>query len=76
MEVYGANIGLGTRLKWPDTYFVFYSSLGWQTYELKDWNYYFIYSTGKSHNLSLTSTLSRNSTDQSIYPRQGGLAMP
>ena len=71
MEVYGANIGLGTRLKWPDTYFVFYSSLGWQTYELKDWNYYFIYSTGKSHNLSLTSTLSRNSTDQSIYPRQG-----
>lgn len=71
MEVYGANIGLGTRLKWPDTYFVFYSSLGWQTYELKDWNYYFIYNTGKSHNLSLTSTLSRNSTDQSIYPRQG-----
>ena len=71
MEVYGANIGLGTRLKWPDTYFVFYSSLGWQTYELKDWNYYFIYSTGKSHNLSLTSTFSRNSTDQSIYPRQG-----
>ena len=71
MEVYGATLGLGTRLKWPDTYFVFFNSLGWQTYKLKDWSYYFIYDTGVSHNLSWTSTLSRNSTDQSIYPRQG-----
>ena len=71
MEVFGATLGLGTRLKWPDTYFVFYNSLGWQTYKLKDWSYYFIYDTGISHNLSWTSSLSRNSTDQSIYPRQG-----
>ncbi|MBR4212762.1 MAG: outer membrane protein assembly factor BamA [Bacteroidales bacterium] len=71
MEVFGASLGLGTRLKWPDTYFVFYNSLGWQTYKLKDWSYYFIYNTGVSHNLSWTSSLSRNSTDQTIYPRQG-----
>ena len=71
MEVYGAAIGLGTRLKWPDNYFVLYNSLNWQSYNLQDWNYYFIYSTGKSHNISWSTTLSRNSTDQSIYPRRG-----
>ncbi len=71
MEIYGASIGLGTRLKWPDNYFVFYNSLSWQSYNLQDWNYYFIYSTGRSHNISLSTTLSRNSTDQSLYPRRG-----
>ena len=71
MEVFGAAIGLGTRLKWPDNYFVLYNSLNWQSYNLQDWNYYFIYSTGRSHNISWSTTLSRNSTDQSIYPRRG-----
>ena len=71
MEIYGAAVGLGTRLKWPDNYFVLYNSLNWQSYNLQDWNYYFIYSTGRSHNISWSATLSRNSTDQSIYPRVG-----
>ena len=71
MEVYGAAVGLGTRLKWPDNYFVLYNALNWQSYNLQDWNYYFIYSTGRSHNISWSTTLSRNSTDQSIYPRTG-----
>ena len=71
MEIYGASMGLGTRLKWPDNYFVLYNSLSWQSYNLQDWNYYFIYSTGRSHNISLSTTLSRNSTDQSLYPRRG-----
>ena len=71
MEIYGASVGLGTRLKWPDNYFVLYNSLSWQSYNLQDWHYYFIYSTGRSHNISWSATLSRNSTDQSIYPRRG-----
>ena len=71
MEIYGAAVGLGTRLKWPDNYFVLYNALNWQSYNLQDWNYYFIYSTGRSHNISWSATLSRNSTDQSIYPRMG-----
>jgi len=71
MEVFGASIGLGTRLKWPDNYFILYNQLGWQTYKLQDWSYNFIFDTGISHNLSWTTTLSRNSTDQTIYPRSG-----
>lgn len=71
MEVYGFAAGLGKRLKWPDNYFVLYNQLSWQTYKLQDWAYQFMFKTGISHNLSYTLSLSRNSTDQMIYPRQG-----
>lgn len=71
MEVYGFAAGIGTRLKWPDNYFVLYNQLSWQTYSLKDWQYNFLFNTGVSHNLSYMISLSRNSTDQQIYPRQG-----
>ena len=71
MEVYGFAAGLGKRLKWPDNYFVLYNQLSWQTYRLQDWSYQFLFNTGISHNLSYTLSLSRNSTDQQIYPRQG-----
>ena len=71
MEVYGFAAGIGKRLKWPDNYFVLYNQLSWQTYRLQDWSYNFLFNTGISHNLSYTLSLSRNSTDQQIYPRQG-----
>ena len=71
MEVYGFAAGIGTRLKWPDNYFVLYNQLSWQSYNLKDWPYNFIFDTGVSHNVSWTINLSRNSTDQIIYPRSG-----
>ena len=71
-EVFGFNAGLGTRLKWPDNYFVLYNNLSWQTYKLTNWtNSYFAFNDGISHNLSYTISLSRNSTDQQIYPRTG-----
>ena len=71
-EVYGFNAGLGSRLKWPDNYFVLYHNLSWQTYKLTNWtNSYFAFNDGISHNLSYTLSLSRNSTDQQIYPRTG-----
>ena len=71
MEVYGFAAGLGNRLKWPDNYFVLYNQLSWQTYKLQDWPYNFLFNSGLSHNLSYTLSLSRNSTDQQIYPRMG-----
>ena len=71
MEVYGFAAGIGTRLKWPDNYFVLYNQLSWQTYKLQNWAYNFLFNTGISHNLSYTVSLSRTSTDQQIYPRQG-----
>lgn len=71
MEVFGIAAGLGTRLKWPDNYFVLYNELSWQTYKLNNWNYNFLFNTGKSNNASYKISLNRNSTDQQIYPRKG-----
>ena len=71
MEVYGFAAGIGKRLKWPDNYFVLYNQLSWQTYNLQNWVYQFLFNTGISHNLSYTLSLSRTSTDQQIYPREG-----
>ena len=72
-EVFGFNAGLGNRLKWPDNYFVLYNNLSWQTYKLTNWyeTNSFAFTDGVSHNLSYTLSLSRNSSDQQIYPRQG-----
>jgi len=71
MEVYGLGAGIGTRLKWPDNWFVLYNELSWQTYRLTDWQYYFLFTDGLSNNISWKINLSRNSTDQAIYPRKG-----
>ncbi|MCQ2181559.1 MAG: outer membrane protein assembly factor BamA [Bacteroidales bacterium] len=72
MEVYGFTASIGSRLKWPDSYFVLYNGLSWQTYKLTNWfSGYFIFADGISHNLSYTFNLMRNSSDQQIYPRSG-----
>ncbi|MHC1690403.1 MAG: outer membrane protein assembly factor BamA [Bacteroidales bacterium] len=71
MEVFGFGVGVGTRLKWPDNWFVFSTELSWQTYKLTDWQYYFLFTDGLSNNVSLKLKLARNSTDQAIYPRKG-----
>jgi len=71
-KIYGASIGLGKRLKWPDDYFMLYTELGYQRYHLNDWPYFFI-SSGFSNILSFKSTLTRSSQDQMIYPRKGSV---
>jgi outer membrane protein insertion porin family len=72
MEVYGFSASLGTRLKWPDNYFVLYNGLNWQSYKLTNWySGYFIFDDGIAHNINYSINLSRNSTDQQIYPRTG-----
>ena len=72
MQVYGFSASLGTRLKWPDNYFVLYNGFNWQTYDLHNWySGYFIIDDGVTHNINYTINLIRNSTDQQIYPRQG-----
>lgn len=70
-EVYGIAASLGSRLKWPDNYFLLYHELSWQTYNLHNWGYNFLFDTGRSNNISYKITLARNSTDQAIYPREG-----
>ncbi|MBO5251999.1 MAG: outer membrane protein assembly factor BamA [Bacteroidaceae bacterium] len=78
IQMYGAAIGWGKRLRWPDDYFTLSAELSFQRFILKDWSYLYIklnngeyMSTGACNNLSFGLTLSRNSTDNPIFPRSG-----
>lgn len=70
LRMFGASIGYGKRLKWPDDYFTFYGEISYQMYKMKDWPYLLI-RDGISHNIALNLTLSRNSIDNPIYTRRG-----
>lgn len=74
LKIFGGSIGLGQRLKWPDDYFTISNSISYQRYDLNDWNS-FIFQNGTSNNISFSTTLARNSTDQIIYPRSGSSFM-
>ncbi len=70
MLIYGASIGLGRRLKWPDDYFTLYNSLDYQYYVLDNFTS-FIFPTGYTNNLSFNTVISRNSINAPVYPRSG-----
>ncbi len=64
----GGSIGLGTRWKRPDNYFNAFYQLNVQYY---DNNKFVSGISSKSLEASIGFTLSRNSVDQPIYPREG-----
>jgi outer membrane protein insertion porin family len=68
---YGASIGYGYRLSWPDDYFTLYHELSLQHYNLKEWPYYQFLKNGDINDFSLKTTLSRNSIDNPLYSRRG-----
>ena len=70
IRMFGASIGWGKRLRWPDDYFQFMATVGYTRYMLRDWNYFYI-ANGNCNNLNLGLTLSRTSTDNQLFPRRG-----
>ena len=71
MKIYGLSLGWGKRLHWPDDYFTLYGELTYQRYNLRNWDYYFVFSNGRCNNINAGITLSRKNIDNSIYPRNG-----
>ena len=71
IRVFGASLGWGKRLRWPDDYFSLGLELGYSRYMLKNWAYYGLISDGNMNNLNLGVTLSRTSTDNQLFPRRG-----
>ena len=65
MTVWGASLGWGKRLRWPDDYFQFSAQLGFSRYMLRDWSYFYI------HNGNCNNHLGRCSTRKTmlIWPR-------
>ena len=70
IKLFGVSVGWGKRLRWPDDYFQLSLQLAYTRYMLQDWNY-FIISNGNCNNINFGITLSRNSTDNQLFPRRG-----
>lgn len=70
LGIWGASVGLGRRLTWPDDFFTLYNEVSYQYYELNNWGN-FIFGSGFAHNLSFKTTFSRNSIDAPIYSTRG-----
>lgn len=66
-KTYGAAVGLGKRLKWPDDFFTLYSELGYKYFVMQNSTSQFIFSDGYANNLSLKTVISRNSLEGNIY---------
>ena len=72
-NISGISVGLAKRLTVPDDYFTLSQYIGFQYYNLNDYNTgLFTFGNGSSNNLSYTVSLSRNNTfTDPIYPTGG-----
>lgn len=71
IQMFGFNVGFGKRLNWPDDYFTFTAELGYNWYNLKNWEYIPGMSNGTANSLVFGLTLARNSIDNPLYTRSG-----
>ncbi len=73
LQMVGITVGLGKRLRWPDDYFTFQTSLTYNWYYLKNWEYLYYMNNGTSNSIVLGLTLERNSLDNPYYTRRGSM---
>ena len=73
LNIIGATVGLGKRLKWPDNYFTLSQSVSYQLYDIKDYPIStFSFSNGSSNNLAYNVSIGRSSAGPNpIYPKSG-----
>jgi len=72
--IYGATVGLGKRLAWPDDYFILRQNISYQLYDLQNFSsgqVVFSFTDGSSNVLAYQVQLSRNSVDQPFFARTG-----
>jgi len=75
LNIIGATVGLGKRLKWPDNYFTLSQSVSYQLYDLKEYGMRIgnlTLSNGNLNNLSYNITLGRSSAGSNpVFPTYG-----
>ncbi len=73
----GASVSLGSRLKWPDDFFVASAAIGVQSYDLNNWGRGGFIVDGQAvtegayNNITATLSLVRNSINNPIFPQSG-----
>lgn len=72
LKISGLSLGLGKRLRWPDDWFTVNYSVNYQHYNLSNYTTgIFEFADGRSNNINFRLLLSRNSTDDYIFPQAG-----
>ncbi len=74
LGIWGATVGLGKRLTWPDDYFILRQNLSYQNYDLRNFSsggVVFDFVNGNSNVLAYQFQISRNSVDQPFFARTG-----
>lgn len=73
LVVTGGSVNFGKRLKKPDDYFLMYTGISYQLFDLNDYEYFFgtEFKDLRSHNLAGNFTITRSSTSEPIYPTSG-----
>lgn len=71
INITGASIGLGKRLKKPDNFFTLQNTLSYNYYVLENYNLNADFNNGYSNNLNYTFNFGRNSISHPIYPQSG-----
>ena len=74
LVIWGATVGLGKRLTWPDDYFILRLSQSYQNYDLRNFSsgsVVFDFVNGNSNVLAYQFQISRNSVDQPFFARTG-----
>lgn len=65
-------VSVGKRLKWPDDFFNIYAFVKWERYGLRNYDGFGLnYTNGISHKIAFQLALSRNSTNDFIFPTRG-----
>ena len=72
-DILGINVGLAKRLQWPDDFFTLSQAVGFQRYNLHNFNTgLFTFGNGYSNNLTYTLGISRDNTRVNpIFPTGG-----
>ncbi len=70
-KINGLSLGLGRRLQWPDDFFTFSQNVSFQNYTLENYTLIDAFNNGTAHNYSYGIYITRNSTDDWIYPSKG-----
>lgn len=70
MTIIGGSVGFGKRLKKPDDFFSIYTEMSYNYYELQNYPY-FILANGYANDFNGKISISRNSIDAPIFPKNG-----
>lgn len=71
MKITGFSLGLGSRMKWPDDYFMKYITLSYQFYKFDGYYKSYSFTSGNANNFNIGLSLSRSSTYDPIFPKSG-----